>query len=594
MNNHSRSFQKSVFTLILLLVIIGISYVSVKSEGANIIGFATATCIDTDGGLSYTTLGTVTGGMWKTTERAHTLSTDYCNTRTGKIVEYYCSDSTHAFSTTQSCATKVGTDYVCKNGACVLDSDSDGVLDVDDICPGNDDNVDTDSDGTPDGCDTDDDGDGLTDDQEIYGLAGALTDPNDADSDDDGLSDGEELLIYGTNPNNADMDADSLSDYDELLVYGSDPDDPDTDDDGHPDPVEVSFGTDPADATSSPDMDSDSDGLSDVSEGTLGTDRYDSDSDDDGLSDGEEVNTYGTDPTNTDSDGDGFTDAEEISNGSDALDATSFPSTPSEIETGGGGPYYHELFVATSTDGETWSVKDESFVQHASVPDLVLLDQDVGDFNAGTLLTYFVDASDMPAGGQEEIGLMYSTDNGETWSEKEVITIVGSEGQTPVDPSIVQLEDGSLRLYYFDLSTTRSSSGEFVMYAAYSNDGKTFSVEQAVFTSTTLMTDPEVILFNDAWFMYFWMGTIVVATASDGLNFAYVDDTGLVGIPGAAVVNDEVYLYGCSGSVIRATSSDGITFSTEEKVIEMSLCDPAPVFLDDGSFVMIVKGVMET
>ncbi|MDI3485554.1 MAG: hypothetical protein PWQ50_774 [Methanolobus sp.] len=33
------------------------------------------------------------------------------------------------------------------------DSDSDGVCDCDDICPGHDDNVDTDEDGMPDGCD---------------------------------------------------------------------------------------------------------------------------------------------------------------------------------------------------------------------------------------------------------------------------------------------------------------------------------------------------------------------------------------------------------------------------------------------------------
>ncbi len=440
---------------------------------------------------------------------------------------------------------------------------------------------------------TDTDGDGLYDYQETYGLAGALTDPNDSDSDDDDLSDGEELLTYGTNPNNPDMDGDGLSDYDEVVTYGSDPNNPDTDGDGHPDPVEVSFGTDPADATSSPaTVDSDSDGLSDVSEGPLGTDHNDSDSDDDGLSDGDEVNTYGTDPTDTDSDDDGYTDAEEISKETDPLDALMFPVEPSG--GGGAGPYYHEIFFATSTDGETWDVESESFVQHASVPDLILLDQDVGDFEAGTLLSYFVDASNMPAGGNEMIGLVYSTDNGETWSEQEVITIVGSESQTPVDPSIVQLENGNLRLYYFDLGTVRSGEGEFAMYAAISDDGRTFTVEQAVFTSTTLMTDPEVILFDNTWFMYFVMGTIAVATSSDGLNFIYIDDTELQGIPGAVVVDDGSYLYGCSGGVTRATSSDGLTFETEEVVVTEDLCDPAPVLLDDRSFAMLVKGTMET
>lgn len=38
--------------------------------------------------------------------------------------------------------------------SCAADTDMDGVCDVDDICPGYDDNIDSDGDGTPDGCDT--------------------------------------------------------------------------------------------------------------------------------------------------------------------------------------------------------------------------------------------------------------------------------------------------------------------------------------------------------------------------------------------------------------------------------------------------------
>jgi hypothetical protein len=337
-------------------------------------------------------------------------------------------------------------------------------------------------------------------------------------------------------------------------------------------------------------MDSDGDGLSDVSEGSLGTDRNDSDSDDDGLSDGDEVNVYGTDPTNADSDDDGLRDAEEISNGTDPNDATSFPSTTSAA--GDTGPYFDNVSRATSEDGVTWTVDEDPLLEHASVPDLIYLNSTVGDFAAGTAISYFVDASDFSVG--EQIGMIYSTDDGETWSEQEVITIVGSEGQTPVDPSIVQLENGSLRLYYFDLSTVRSRSGEYSIYAASSEDGKTFTVEQVVFKNATLITDPEVIFFNEIWIMYMPMhdadGNIIIATSTDGLDFEYVENTDKAGVPrGAVVVENEVYLYGCDDGITLATSSDGFTFGAETVVIEGEYCDAGPARLSDGSFLMMTK-----
>jgi eukaryotic-like serine/threonine-protein kinase len=87
----------------------------------------------------------------------------------------------------------------------------------------------------------DDDGDGLSNSQEI-----ALgTDPNNPDTDGDGLSDGEEVNQYGTHPKNRDTDGDGLSDGDEVHLYGTSPTNPDTDGDGVPDGVEVNQGTDP-------------------------------------------------------------------------------------------------------------------------------------------------------------------------------------------------------------------------------------------------------------------------------------------------------------------------------------------------------------
>ena len=200
------------------------------------------------------------------------------------------------------------------------------------------DNLDSDCDGDPNnGCGTDSDGDGLTDDEENQ----IGTDPNDADSDDDGVPDGDEIdvgedsdgdgLINGLDP---DSDNDGLFDGTEMGYDCSNPDtdvnagncipdgdggatttdplDADTDDGGVSDGSEdinlngVIDGneTDPNDGSDDNTvLDSDGDGLSDDLENQIGTDPFDADSDDDGVIDGLEPNPA------ADSDGDGLINA---------------------------------------------------------------------------------------------------------------------------------------------------------------------------------------------------------------------------------------------------------------------------------------------
>ena len=73
-----------------------------------------------------------------------------------------------------------------------------------------------------------------------YSVAG------DQDTDGDGLTD-EEEVFYGTDPANPDTDDDGLSDYNEIFVYSTDPLEEDTDDDGISDGDEVVNGWDPLD-----------------------------------------------------------------------------------------------------------------------------------------------------------------------------------------------------------------------------------------------------------------------------------------------------------------------------------------------------------
>ena len=176
----------------------------------------------------------------------------------------------------------------------------------------------------------DSDSDWLLDDDEVNNHS---TDPHDNDTDDDFLLDGLEVLNYSTDPLDPDSDDDGLLDGVEVLINGTDPLDNDTDDDGMSDGYEVTI------SHSDPlfhDNDSDSDGwywfddcnddnplINPTANETLNgidddCDLYidegwnQTDSDGDGLADWPEYHLHGTNPHLWDSDGDGLSDGVEV------------------------------------------------------------------------------------------------------------------------------------------------------------------------------------------------------------------------------------------------------------------------------------------
>ena len=119
------------------------------------------------------------------------------------------------------------------------------------------------------------------------------------DSDGDGIADVDETNVYGTDPYNWDTDGDGLGDGEEAFVTGTSPvtwDDTSgaTSTDGSTDAAASELSTEtatPGDATA----DSDGDRLSDADEAALGTDPGNPDTDGDGYYDGDEA-ALGTDP----------------------------------------------------------------------------------------------------------------------------------------------------------------------------------------------------------------------------------------------------------------------------------------------------------
>jgi len=168
--------------------------------------------------------------------------------------------------------------------------------------------------------DSDSDDDGLSDNEEITGANGFITNPNSVDTDSDGINDLDERdatigFAILTDPTKNDTDGDTLLDIWELENMldpnddGLGDGDPNNGEEGDPDDdlllnfEEFDLGTDPQNP------DTDGDGVRDGDEISDSTDPLDPDEDNDGLQDGEETNS---DPTLKDSDFDGFSDFTEV------------------------------------------------------------------------------------------------------------------------------------------------------------------------------------------------------------------------------------------------------------------------------------------
>ena len=251
------------------------------------------------------------------------------------------------------------------------DSDGDGITNNIDNCPStaNTDQLDTDGDGVGNVCDSDDDGDGFSDEVEIT----CGSDPLDAtskplDTDSDGIAN----CIDADDDNDSYLDENDAFPLDTTEWIDTDVDgrgdnaDTDDDQDGQLDTDEIACGSDPLLATSMSldtdedstpncvDTDDDNDGVLDTNDAFPLDPAEWTDTDADGIGNN----------ADTDDDNDGFTDLDELACNSDPLDRFNKPLDqdndfiPDCVDTDRDGDGYLNSDDVFPDDADEWSDAD--------------------------------------------------------------------------------------------------------------------------------------------------------------------------------------------------------------------------------------------
>jgi hypothetical protein len=199
-------------------------------------------------------------------------------------------------------------------------------------------------------------------------------------------------------------------------------------------------------------------------------------------------------------------------------------------------PLDHAVWGATSTDGKTFTAFPDPFFKEASVADVMEITVNESKVAPrGTLLLYFLDFSNWRRDGTAGPVMTTSTD-GKTWAPPKKLVFRGVDNPefAIADPSVVELPDGRLRLYFFRWPTPDPSAtpgpttDEF--WSAVSEDGINFQVEPGVRLRGIGATDPEVVKAGDEWLMIYAMpGGPHLARSRDGLEWTPDDRARLPG-----------------------------------------------------------------
>jgi hypothetical protein len=200
----------------------------------------------------------------------------------------------------------------------------------------------------------------------------------------------------------------------------------------------------------------------------------------------------------------------------------------------------------------------------------------------------------------DKVAYTISKDYGETWATVKLINIDTPSnsgfmvGPNACDPTLVQLEDGSFRLYF---TYETNGDGGPTLYSAKSDtiDGL-FEWEGKQLEPNGTILDPAIVYFNNTWHHYTtnhddFGGDIirnVHSTSQTGTDFERQEDIEI----GMSFLGDVIEVEGglrfYSGQQ-SAFSEDGYEWEIDEGQ-RMEGADPGVAIMPDGSYVAIYTG----
>lgn len=262
-------------------------------------------------------------------------------------------------------------------------------------------------------------------------------------------------------------------------------------------------------------------------------------------------------------------------------------ATPSWVpQNTNDGPWKGQVKIATSADGLTFTGNTLLF-DHAGVPHLALT-------KTGQLIATIQYFSYDKESEFNIIAYATSDDSGANWTTLKPIVLSGiPKSGPPVDPTLVQLDDGSLRLY-FTLHLDGQARAGLASAKAPTIAGP-FAYEGVHLTLTDAnLLDPAVVKLGSTWH-YFTPkpGTTdksLHGTSPDGTTFTWQPEITLsMQMLGSAVIVDgKIRFYGTGpGGVLSALSADGLAWTMDPGVRMAGGVDPGVARLSNGQYIML-------
>ncbi|MDD2666790.1 MAG: hypothetical protein PHD13_05485 [Methanocellales archaeon] len=246
------------------------------------------------------------------------------------------------------------------------------------------------------------------------------------------------------------------------------------------------------------------------------------------------------------------------------------------------GPYYHQIYSATSTDGINWTVDDTLLFDHASVPGAIYFEN--------KLYLYYVNAEDPE---HEKLSVGISKDRGMTFTVYDV-HISGSNSPHPVDPNPI-IDGGQIRLTYLG-NFNQGETNKIV--TALSSDGINFTEDGVIFTG--YVYDPD--LFYDEvggeWVLLLNTGGLTKATASSPTT-TFTEDTGFNWSEGSISsthkIGGKYYTYYAGMGVSVAEYSNGSLTNIADGILGFQglNADPTVAIFGENDYKMFFKTMVE-